>query len=272
MQEHGEKTLRELGLTFSQARVYLALVKLGTHSTVKAVSVFSNVARQDVYRTLKELGDLSLVEMVIGNPAMFKAIPFQETIAILMERQNQKTRALQAEAAELFKLLAKEKKVGVCQDNHQFVLIPKKEVLTHRITKAIEAAQENVVVIAPWRDLHHFLFRLHESWKQALNRGVEVQGIIEKQDEIHLLTEGTRALIGHPNFKLRMEPSFSNARFAVYDDNELFISILDTPNASDSPALWTNNPVLIRTLKDYFWIKWELTEEYSFKLIAQNMH
>ena len=87
--ELGEKTLRELGLTLSQARVYLALVRLGKHSTVKAVSVFSKVARQDVYRTLTELRELSLVEMVIGNPALFMAIPLQETIAIMVERKNQ---------------------------------------------------------------------------------------------------------------------------------------------------------------------------------------
>jgi sugar-specific transcriptional regulator TrmB len=104
--ELGEKTLREIGLTLSQARVYLALVKLGTHSTVKTVSVFSKVARQDVYRTLTELRELSLVEMVIGNPALFRAIPLQEAVAILMERKNQRTRELLAEASELFKLFA----------------------------------------------------------------------------------------------------------------------------------------------------------------------
>ena len=102
--ELGEKTLRELGLTLSQARVYLALLRLGKHSTVKAVSVFSKVARQDVYRTLTELRELSLVEKVISNPALFRAIPLQETTAILIERKNQRTQELLVEASELFKL------------------------------------------------------------------------------------------------------------------------------------------------------------------------
>jgi sugar-specific transcriptional regulator TrmB len=87
---YGEKTLRELGLSLLQAKVYLALVKLGTHSTVKAISICSKVARQDVYRTITELREFGLVEMVIGNPALFRAIPLQETVSILMEKKKPK--------------------------------------------------------------------------------------------------------------------------------------------------------------------------------------
>ena len=175
--ELGEKTLRELGLTLSQARVYLALVKLGKHSTVKAVSVFSKVARQDVYRTLTELRELGLVEKVIGNPALFRAIPLQETIAILMERKNQRTNELLAEASELIKIFAVNEVSKIHQENHQFVLIPKKEVLIRRIKKVIEGAQKSILIISPWRELTQWLFNLHESWEQALRRGVKVSGL-----------------------------------------------------------------------------------------------
>jgi sugar-specific transcriptional regulator TrmB len=98
----GEKTLRELGISLLQARVYLALLKLGTYSNVKCISVFSKVARQDIYRTMTELRELGLVEMVIGSPALFKAIPLQETVAILMEKKNQRNQVLMEEVTELF--------------------------------------------------------------------------------------------------------------------------------------------------------------------------
>jgi len=85
--EQGEKTLRELGLTSSQARVYLTLIKTGDPATVKTLNTISKVARQDLYRILTELRELSLVEMVIGNPTMFRAIPLPEAITILVERK-----------------------------------------------------------------------------------------------------------------------------------------------------------------------------------------
>ena len=257
---HGEKTFRELGLTLSQARVYLALVKLGTHSTVKAISVFSKVARQDVYRTLTELRELSLVELVIGNPALFRAIPLQETVAILMERKNQRTRVLMEEATELFNLFAEDKVVRLHQENHQFILVPKKEVLIRRIKKAIEGTQESILIVSPWRELTQWLFTLHESWQQALDRGVEVRWITEKQASPCLLNEITRALIKDPNFTLRTEPTLSNSRFGIYDGKEVFITVLSTPNATESPALWTNNPAITYILKDYFETKWQPIE------------
>ncbi len=126
----GEKTLRELGLTSSQARVYLTLVKLGNYSTVKTINDFSKVARQDVYRTLTELRDFSLVEMVIGNPAMFRAIPLQETITILVERKNQKTCVLMAEATKLLSLLSKEKETE-CSTRESSVYFDSKKRSPH---------------------------------------------------------------------------------------------------------------------------------------------
>ena len=256
--ELGEKTLRELGLTLSQARVYLALVRLGKHSTVKAVSVFSKVARQDVYRTLAELRELSLVEMVIGNPALFMAIPLQEAIAIMMERKNQRTHELLAEASELIKVFAVNENSRFQQENHQFILIPKKEVLILRIQKAIESAQESILIISPWRELTQWLFILHESWEQALKRGVKVQWITEIQKDQQLVTEITRALIRDPNFTLRTEPTSSMSRFGIYDGKEVFVTVSSTPNATESPALWTKNPTITFILKDYFEIKWQL--------------
>jgi sugar-specific transcriptional regulator TrmB len=102
---YGEKTLRELGLSLLQARVYLALLKLGTHSSIKATSACSKVARQDVYRTIAELRELGLVEMVIANLTLFRAIPLQETVAILMEKKNQRTQVLMEEVTELSTIL-----------------------------------------------------------------------------------------------------------------------------------------------------------------------
>jgi sugar-specific transcriptional regulator TrmB len=259
--ELGEKTLRELGLTLSQARVYLALLRLGKHSTVKAVSAFSKVARQDVYRTLTELRELSLVEKVINNPALFMAIPLQETTAILIERKNQRTQELLAEANELFKLFDANEVSKLHEENHQFVLLPKKEVLIHRIKKAIERSEKSIRIISPWRELTQWLFILHESWELALKRGVKVQWITEKQKDQQLVTEITRALIKDPNLKLRTEPTSSMSRFGIYDSKEVFITLSSTPNATESPALWTNNPAITFILKDYFEIKWQLSEQ-----------
>jgi sugar-specific transcriptional regulator TrmB len=260
---YGEKTLRELGLSLLQARVYLALVKLCAHSSVKATSVCSKVARQDVYRTITELRELGLVEMVIGNPSLFKAIPLQETVAILMKKKNQRTQVLMAEAKELFNYFAKNKETGINQENHQFILVPKKEVLRSRIKKTIEGAKESILISTPWRESTQWLYTLHESWQFALNKGVKIRWITEKQASPCFADEITRSLIIHPNFTLRTDAASLKTRFGIYDDKEAFITVLDAPNAGGSPALWSNNPAILFILKDYFEIKWTQTADYK---------
>jgi sugar-specific transcriptional regulator TrmB len=255
----GEKTLRELGLSLSQSKIYLALVKLGKPSNAKEVSIFSKVARQDVYRTLTELRELSLVEMVIGNPALFRAIPLQETISILMERKDQRIRELLDEAHELFKLFDANEASMLQQENHQFVLIPKKEILIRRIKKVIEGTQESILIVLPWRELTQWLFILHESWERALKRGVKVQWITEKQDDLRMVTEITRVLIKYPNFTIRTASTDSVSRFGIYDGKEVFITISSKTNSVESPALWTNNTAVTFIIKDYFEIKWQLS-------------
>ena len=51
-----------LGLTQNQAKVYLALLKLGMESNASSLFQISGVSRQDVYRVLLELEKLGIVE------------------------------------------------------------------------------------------------------------------------------------------------------------------------------------------------------------------
>jgi hypothetical protein len=76
----------------------------------------------------------------------------------------------------------------------------------------------------------------------------------------------TYNLVKNSNFTLRTYATSFKARFGIYDDKEVFITVLDTPNAWESPALWSNNPAIISILKDYFETKWALTEDYNLEI------
>ena len=90
-----------------------------------------------------------------------------------------------------------------------------------------------------------------------------------KQKDQLLVTEITRALIKDPNLKLRTEQTSSMSRFGIYDGKEVFITVSSAPNATESPALWTNNPAITFILKDYFEIKWQHSEQCNLnKLVA----
>ena len=96
------QVLTQLGLTLSQARVYLALALSGT-STAKTISRVSGVAREHVYETMPQLQDLGLVAKVISVPSKFRPISMQEGFSILLERRTGEASELWAKTRELIK-------------------------------------------------------------------------------------------------------------------------------------------------------------------------
>jgi len=261
--EYGAKILQELGLTFLQAKVYLALIRLQGDSSVKTISTTSNVARQDVYQTLTDLQEISLIEKVINNPSTFRAIPIQETVAILAERKNQKTIALQAKAIEVFQTIAKIEAEHIQQKNHKFVLIPKKEALINRTKKAFENAQQNVLATSPWQHVVQWSFLLDESVKNCLDRGVKIRWITNTPTDAKAFRIKMRSLLKERNFKLKIKSNNLAIRYRIYDDNDVILAIATSPNAGGSPALVTTNPLIVEMLKDHFEMNWKLAKDFK---------
>jgi sugar-specific transcriptional regulator TrmB len=261
--EHGEKILHEMGLTYSQAKLYVALVRMRACATANALSVSSNIARQDVYRTLEELQKLGLVEKIITNPALFKAISIGEVTSTLIEKRNEKTRALLEDTAELLREFPEENS-STFQDSQQFVLIPKRDAIERRIEKAIKTTNTKILAISPWKEFTQWMFKLNQLWKQAFERGVKVHWITDSKTlNLNSRLELEQGFLRNPNFKLRTLPQRLEERLGVYDNREVFIATTRQQNAAESPALWTNNPTTVHILADYFEMKWNQAQEYN---------
>jgi sugar-specific transcriptional regulator TrmB len=257
----GEEILQELGLTNTQARTYMALCRLSKASTAKAISASANITRQDIYNTLTQLQDLGLIEITLGKPVFYRAIPIIQTITILAERRKQKTDVLLEEAKELLSLFRIEE-TGNQEEKHQFLLIPKKETCIQRIKKSIQHAEGDFVMVAPWRETTQWLFTLHEQLNHAVDRGVEIRCLSHEPNVIKL-TKGMVELFKYPSFKLRLSPDPCEVRFAICDDQEAFIATVDSDNAAESPALWTKNPAILHILRHYFETKWVVAKEFT---------
>jgi sugar-specific transcriptional regulator TrmB len=257
-QEHGEKVLHELGLTSSQAKIYLYLVRCNDNTTVNVLSDISNIVRQDVYRILEELQEIGLVEKTLSTPNEFKAISIKEATSILIERRSEKTLALVKESAMLAEMFHKTDFIKIRPESQQFVLLPKGEMLIRRIEKAIKAAHKNILLITPWKEFVQWIYDLNEVWHQAAEKDVTVFWIITEETpktsdpNLQMISE----FLNNPKFKIRSLLKPNKERIGIYDSNEVFIATTKSTEAGKSPALWTNNPVVICILEDYFQINW----------------
>ena len=254
--------MQELGLTFSQTKLYIALFRLSRPSNVIALSRSSNTARQDVYRILEELHKLGLIEKIVATPTLFKAIPIKEGTSILIERQRMKTLALEKETNRLFHTLS-QLPYKMPAESQKFVLIPKGEVLVRRIEETIKATQKTIRAITPWNEFVQWISSLQESWMQALQRNVAVQWITEKPQTVKPKASPVDAVFSHPNFKVRTLFKSIEKRLGIYDSKQALIATNKNAKAGESPALWTNNAAIVYVLKDYFEMKWEAATRFE---------
>jgi len=251
------QTLVSLGLSFLQAKVYMALVVLGT-STGRTAAKQAKVASQDVYRVLLELQEKGLVEKIIGKPNEYRAIPLDEGVSILLERRENETEELRK---SVFEICSSFQLSDQNEDNiasNQFVLIPEKKPSVNRFVKAFETAETSLDLMNDFQDAiiaHDKLFQLNV---RALDRGIKIRDILSVTQENGLLPKPFFALFRRePAFQIKYLDYPAPAKLIIKDSKEVFISTKTKEKTMEQPHLWTNNPVLVRVIQEWYNRLWK---------------
>jgi sugar-specific transcriptional regulator TrmB len=136
--------LCELGLSISQAKVILSLVK---HKNLKAqeISSISGVARPYVYGVLVQLEEAGLVEKTISKPEEFHAIPIEKCIHNLIQKRVVKTAELQQKALTLSQYLKRETENEEISKEFHFIFIPNRESVYGKAEKIVRNAQKSML-------------------------------------------------------------------------------------------------------------------------------
>ncbi|MCL2360055.1 helix-turn-helix domain-containing protein [Candidatus Bathycorpusculum sp.] len=249
------RILSELGLTINQTKVYLALLRLGTAS--KAISIFkiSGVARQDIYRVLRELQQLGIVEKVITKPTRFRAVEPKKATAILIEKKKENFHELNRRAEEFVnKTCERYNSIPNYHEKDQIILITEKQSIIRKIQESIERTQNTVDSLTPSRELSPWLTSVEESIKIAKDKGVKIRWITKKtgndKDPTKLLVYSDQA-----NAKLEDIMSPPRAQFFIFDGKEIILSFEES-NFAEAPVLWTNSPSVIVLARNYFETYW----------------
>ncbi len=248
------ETLIDLGLTVRQARVYLALFRLG-QSTTQQISKESKVGREDLYRVLSALEDLSLAEKVVSSPATFRAIPIGFALEILYKRKSDRLSELQEKIKDLQATEEKSKSTNPDKNTSEYILIPKKETVILRRRNAIINASMTIDVVNTWKRHMQAKYHYHEAAKRALQRGVRVRVVVDKPKDtrqLKIMTELKR----FSNFEIKYLAIPPTALLSIYDRKEAFVAAIPETPLGDSPAFWTNNPCLLTIAQGYFESIW----------------
>jgi sugar-specific transcriptional regulator TrmB len=203
--------------------------------------------------TLEELG---LVERIVSAPSMFRAISIHDALSILMERRVRETSELQATTREILKKFKNNNaRTALEEDETRFSLVSER-VAVRRKEKTLENVQRSFDVITSCRNPHSVIFIDMEEMAEALQRDAKIRVIIDKPDEEKLLSDITKQLKQHSNFKIRYLLNAPKALMSIYDKKEAWVCTCTHPVLEACPTLRTNNPCLLAILQDYFDILW----------------
>jgi sugar-specific transcriptional regulator TrmB len=252
------QTLMHLGLTSSQAKVYLALLKLASDSKGTTIAKFADVPRQDVYRLLAELQQIGIVQKALVKPATFKSAPPEETVSILLERKKSNFSTLKHEADKFIKN-AKDPlyEQPALPENDQFILYPEREAITCKAREVIENIHVSLNDITPFNELEPWLAILSKSVEEALKRGVKIRWITEKPETLPSIPKFLQVYLKHKNFEFRFVSKPLRAKIGIFDGKEVILGIFTDISFARSPALWSNNPSFAAIAESYFETCWK---------------
>ncbi|HXX73130.1 MAG TPA: helix-turn-helix domain-containing protein [Candidatus Acidoferrales bacterium] len=96
--------LKDAGLSTLQARVYIALLRLGTTHVGELCSV-SEVARPEVYRILHELIEKDLVNRNLTSPMTYTAVEPERVVSMLIGKVKQTLESMEGKKQHLVSAL-----------------------------------------------------------------------------------------------------------------------------------------------------------------------
>ena len=260
LQDADTQTFLSLGLNCSEARVFVALYKLGT-SEASRIAKASTVDRPDVYRALSKLHNLGLVEKIIAHPTKFRAIPIEIGITILFENKTREFIDLKQQSLTLINRMNEKSIDAESYQESQFVLIPSTEALFKRLAKSIEKTQKSIDISTSWKRFKFACYRLADSLEKAWSKGVKGRTVLEVIEEPAL--DFIKKYWRPPHAEIRQNHVPPKTVIALYDKKEVYIYLQPGADMTESPALWSDNPSLLAMAEDYFETLWSATQKLS---------
>jgi sugar-specific transcriptional regulator TrmB len=256
------KNLRDLGLTYTQARIYLAVLSENP-CTFCRISKLTEVPRSEVYREAIYLEQAGLVEKSLSRPTTVKAMPVEIALKNFVEwkkRENEEHISKLDSALNEFvrcnrPLVKCNREIG--PDKVEFSLISKRQAIIAKTKSMLEEAEEEVFLRYSPRKMCALLNFCDGSFNAALKKGVYI-GLMTRNGALNDgLTRTIQAMTdvddGTLDVRCASRISFG---LTITDKKQILVETATDDSFSDKPMLWTNNQILLPILYQDFLKVW----------------
>ncbi|MGD0644656.1 MAG: helix-turn-helix domain-containing protein [Candidatus Bathyarchaeia archaeon] len=257
--EQDVETLVAIGLTRTQAKVYLTLASLGK---AKANTIWKNsgVARQDIYRILTELEGKSLVEKILGDPTEFRTVPLPNALSALLKRKTDEYKKIEKITEKFLDRFRANPQENTKTEEFEFAMISTRDANVRKMNKAAINTKKSVDVIDSW-DSFQYSMAYAELLIKGAKRKVKFRYITDKPKDGERVPKIFQTWEKKGWVELRHIPTQPTASVRIEDGEQVTLCITKSRHTMEAPSLFSNNPCLVAILQDYFEMLWSKATE-----------
>ncbi len=266
-----EFLLVSLGLTSSQARIYLALMHNGP-SNVSSISKISGIHRAHIYPILQSLSKMGFVEKNLES-GTYNASPLKESALILVKHKQQEISNLETE----IKAIKEEtpKTTQILEVKPEILLVSNRNRTLSLGQKSFQSATSMLNLMHTWRRFFQLWQYYDTTFAEAMSRGVTIRQIVEAPKDTSEMWSAraflNRKIFKNKQFELRFVPT-TGGNFSLIDNNRLLVPTTTLQeNLGESPFIFSNCEGLVRLLQNYFELSWKSSFTQSQLLVQYSV-
>ena len=265
--------MQQFGLTAPQARVYASLVQLGT-ARASQIAENAGIHRVDVYRILKELSRLQMIEILLGEPNQFRALAPSIAISHLLKIRSSELVQLKSTSKDLVKVLDQvrvdpKSSLSMDKDRPRYIILQSRRRGYEETKRMFSESQQEVLRVAsPNGIIRAIHLDLRNHYERMSRRGIKTRIIttINKENirEARLFTgiaEVRHSKEAHmhmtivDNKKVLLSASFDDGNMTLNSSNDVYLLSTDNNFASAMKIffenLWRNSIPMEKMIAPY---------------------
>jgi sugar-specific transcriptional regulator TrmB len=248
-----ENLLNSLGLTTTQAKVYLSLVYNGP-SKVSQISKNSGIHRAHLYQILRSLESTGIVEKNLPDNT-FNPMPLKETLEMLIKQKHQEIENLEATAKAISEIGKPELKLV---NSPEMMLLTNQKQIIKKFQSVMQRAEKSIYHMHSWTRFIRLWHNGCDDFSDALARGVEIKQIVEiPDDKSQAQNFLAKHVFSNPLFEIRFVPK-TVGNFSIIDHKKILLSTSAEKTISDiPPVIKSNYEGLLEVLENCFSFTWE---------------
>lgn len=245
-----EAGLMEIGLTQSEAKVYVLLAKGGAKKASEVAKLL-NLPRTETYKLLNNLRKKGLASCTLHSPARFIAAAFENALNTLLGMEKQKLISFERQSEELLNIWSSIVKTEViCKQINEpkFQILEGKNSVYQRIKDIVSSAKEEVCIMIGEKQLMGLYHNEVTDHFQLLK---------EKGIRVKIITCFSQRSVEMPkdiiSSELRiLDKPINNMHYIIIDRSQLFFFIKDSSDIDVPSAIWTDCESLVSCISFLF--------------------